>query len=690
MPRFPYKPFDSSTKFGIEFAKWINNFVDSVGMDLKETETNFNNAVETVSNKAFDKVVGAAKIEWLPPVNTFEDLETTYPNASEGKTVMTRDSGKIYRFDDENWIEIQDIDPSAINEVDNRLTAELATESQKIETVKSGLEETNRTVNDLVIIPRKLALETTHSPAIKRALDQLLLVGRGTLYIPFLEIIINEPIIFYSYIRYRGNTKMGTKVRLADGANCDIFKSHNFELLSLMHNNGIYPDNHDDLLPVGFYFSDFFLDGNYFVFDENGEKIPEGNFYKVNNTEGFGIKIYAKNFEMENIRVENIPEVGAYVECRDSETGKISFQLTRSGKEGFIYRGPNDATLDRINVGKTGESAIKNDGSIDSTLNRSSVYDGQPIHGAIVDAPIEGNEIHSWECWTGQGIWYTPKARSKTKHLVVDNCRYGVLLDNCQAQLPMVDCHNVLSNVLVCQGDISQTVNLVMYRYSTDKVFGDQVIINGNNKELGILDRDGSLVSGAGIVVNGSHNVNLTAIMRNYTNGDVLKYQGGYRNKFELTTENCKNVLGIEKNMFLSEVYIKAMLKPGQTLYEQRNGFTIDFGRTPFKVLASIEENDTIIRNLLGSYNGLSTNSIDLNSTEEQIITIPHMFYRIPFAHEIVLRLNSNASAIGYEVAYVKTTAITDTNVEVRVKLSTPCSISGAKGSIIMNIQSLN
>jgi hypothetical protein len=132
MPRFPYKPFDSSTKFGIDFAKWINNFVDSVGMDLKETDTNFNNAVETVSNKAFDKVVAAAKIEWLPPVNTFNDLETTYPDVVEGKTVMTRDSGKVYRFDGDNWIEIQDIDPSVINEVDNRLSSQLAAATQQL------------------------------------------------------------------------------------------------------------------------------------------------------------------------------------------------------------------------------------------------------------------------------------------------------------------------------------------------------------------------------------------------------------------------------------------------------------------------------------------------------------------------------------------------------------------------------
>ncbi|MBZ9536275.1 hypothetical protein KGR20_19045 [Cytobacillus oceanisediminis] len=196
MPRFPYKPFDSSTKFGIDFAKWINNFVDSVGMDLKETDTNFNNAVETVSNKAFDKVVGAAKIEWLPPVNTFNDLETTYPDVVEGKTVMTRDSGKVYRFDGDNWIEIQDIDPSAINEVDNRLTAQLATTGEQIGSTPNDISKSlwaefeERRLNIMwyfTLVPDKSLPrdEWDWTNAIQTAQNDLASKGGGTIEFPY-------------------------------------------------------------------------------------------------------------------------------------------------------------------------------------------------------------------------------------------------------------------------------------------------------------------------------------------------------------------------------------------------------------------------------------------------------------------------------------------------------------------------
>ncbi|WP_025726790.1 hypothetical protein [Heyndrickxia ginsengihumi] len=124
MPNYPYKSL--GTDLNRDFRNDLNENFKGVESDLRDMQTNFNEVVETVSEKAFDKVVDAAKIDWLSPVNTFNDLSTTYPDAIEGKTSMARDSGKIYRFNGTEWIEIQDIDPTAINEVDSRLSAQLA------------------------------------------------------------------------------------------------------------------------------------------------------------------------------------------------------------------------------------------------------------------------------------------------------------------------------------------------------------------------------------------------------------------------------------------------------------------------------------------------------------------------------------------------------------------------------------
>ena len=98
------------------------NFRNDTNRNWDTLEYGFNNVVEITSVAAFEKVVGSAKIVWLSPVNKFSDLTTTYPQAVEGNTVMVRDTGKIYRFNGTQWIEIQDINPTALNEVDNRLT----------------------------------------------------------------------------------------------------------------------------------------------------------------------------------------------------------------------------------------------------------------------------------------------------------------------------------------------------------------------------------------------------------------------------------------------------------------------------------------------------------------------------------------------------------------------------------------
>ncbi|WP_336104832.1 hypothetical protein [Mesobacillus zeae] len=64
-------------------------------------------------------------MDWLSPVGTFSYLATEYPNALEGSTAMARDTGKVYRKNNVGeWLEIQAIDPTAINEVDNRLSAQ--------------------------------------------------------------------------------------------------------------------------------------------------------------------------------------------------------------------------------------------------------------------------------------------------------------------------------------------------------------------------------------------------------------------------------------------------------------------------------------------------------------------------------------------------------------------------------------
>src|SRR5699024_3813430 len=88
----------------------------------------FGNVVDKVSNKAYAQVVDAAKINWKDPVESFGNLPS---GASEGDTRMARDTGKVYRYDGNKWNEIQQIDAGPVNEVDTRLSSQLAETATK-------------------------------------------------------------------------------------------------------------------------------------------------------------------------------------------------------------------------------------------------------------------------------------------------------------------------------------------------------------------------------------------------------------------------------------------------------------------------------------------------------------------------------------------------------------------------------
>lgn len=134
-------------------------------------ENNFNNVVDVVSNRAYEQVVDNVKLIWQEPVTTYTDLATTYPNAQEGWTAMAREVvnvvidgvtigvNKVYRFNGTEWKEIQQISADAVNEVDNRLTKQLA--------------QVTLFVDDF----KRLPPENNDTGRINRALDALKISG---------------------------------------------------------------------------------------------------------------------------------------------------------------------------------------------------------------------------------------------------------------------------------------------------------------------------------------------------------------------------------------------------------------------------------------------------------------------------------------------------------------------------------
>jgi hypothetical protein len=98
-------------------------------------ENEFNNVVDVVKDKAYGEVVDAAKLNWKEPVASVNDLPTT---ASEGDTMMARDTGKVYRYNGTEFKEIQQIDAGPVNEVDSRLTSQLAQKANDFDVRKKS------------------------------------------------------------------------------------------------------------------------------------------------------------------------------------------------------------------------------------------------------------------------------------------------------------------------------------------------------------------------------------------------------------------------------------------------------------------------------------------------------------------------------------------------------------------------
>src|SRR5699024_6846795 len=88
------------------------------------------NVVKTVSDKAFDKVVDSARLDWDTMVNKKSDLPS---DAKKGTTIGVKEDSLVYRYDGSKWVDIYEINLNPISEVDDRLSSQLAETDTKID-----------------------------------------------------------------------------------------------------------------------------------------------------------------------------------------------------------------------------------------------------------------------------------------------------------------------------------------------------------------------------------------------------------------------------------------------------------------------------------------------------------------------------------------------------------------------------
>lgn len=97
-------------------------------------EDDFENFKESVTDEVVDQLVDFSKLDWKEPVDSFADLPGNDPVGTVRQVLEPTDDGvnMMYRKYEDSWKVVQEYDATAINEVDSRLSARLATTLQDL------------------------------------------------------------------------------------------------------------------------------------------------------------------------------------------------------------------------------------------------------------------------------------------------------------------------------------------------------------------------------------------------------------------------------------------------------------------------------------------------------------------------------------------------------------------------------
>lgn len=95
----------------------------------------------TIAAQAAAQVANESALNRKEPVSTYSALLATPAVKADAR--MVRDTGKVYRYDGSQWKLIEEIDATVINEVDSRLTSQLADKATVVSVEKFGASPSN-------------------------------------------------------------------------------------------------------------------------------------------------------------------------------------------------------------------------------------------------------------------------------------------------------------------------------------------------------------------------------------------------------------------------------------------------------------------------------------------------------------------------------------------------------------------
>ncbi|MBQ8140700.1 MAG: hypothetical protein IJ038_03275 [Clostridia bacterium] len=547
--------------------------------------------------------------------------------------------------------------------------------------------------NTNVVVPKRLSGETNDSPAIRRALDSIKDTG-GTLYLCETTYTISEPIIIYRDVSYIGRGVGQTTIYVEKGADCDAFKSFEFERFV---DQKMYSESVDDNFgPKSRMPQNFMIKGMTIDCGADFEETETEHIFRcTGNKKGYGMKIFGKRYIIGEVQIQNVPEVGFYTEFNSGEVvtvansfryfigSRISVRVISSGEEGVIYRGPSDQRIDDLWVcsscltGKTTVFADREDWELAAVVfdDRDPAYNNVPYC-----ASPELGFGHIWRGFNCWGLVVCGHARFKADHLIIESTNGGFKNSRFSySQINMLDVHDCRfgnserpymwlrskSHTKISNLEIRfsrETSHKDMIRLDGDNVLISKCLLRGNHDIVGMEN-----AGGHGLIINGNFN-QILGLHGMYIGG---KGSDG-RDATACTINGCRNIVrgiandctcGVEVNNPDNTVEltvsrdsekgqksISCNARPASLALNDFDRADKTYTRYPYRTL------------LEGIFKG--------DTDELQTVKLPHGLPFAPSLCDIVPVLTSNGETL--DVAQLSVSGADEENVTLSFRLRAP------------------
>jgi hypothetical protein len=426
------------------------------------------------------------------------------------------------------------------------------------------------------------------------------------------------------------------EIKASDGLNDDIFKSLNFDSLTLQ-NKWLVSDG----VQHGCGFRNIRINGN-----------------KSNNASGRGVALYCKRLNVDNLIIEDCASDGWYSEAgdipgqqgwEDLPEGKIEVYCRNNDGDGFKFFGPHDTRIRKLVSNENG--------------GRGAFLDRDP------------------------GV-YSGSCDISFAHIYANDQAGFVIDENNNVRGDTIISESNFQEGMIWDGDNSQVANLQMY--NNCRTSGSyQLVISSTaraNKFGTVQIRDSEGVGG--LTIAGKENSIAAGVFFGNSTGligvNVEATANG--NNVQMSTQDC--TVGLSNNGNSQRNNFNITASNTDTVFNNAaasfgNTYNIDYDITAAQTVVSGFQpatDDSELWNIRGKKDGViglsevrkqSGANVDLNSTAVQTISIGLELVSTPRPEDVRAELVYTGANSAWSLDYLTVFSVTQTLVTFKVKLGT-------------------